>query len=76
MKILAICGSPRKGNTFSVLSSIKESYPGIDFKILQLAKMNFEYYKDKTNYYYDRKIPFYKKFIAKKVVNKIVAGFD
>ena len=45
MKILAICGSPRKGNTFSVLNSIKENYPDIDFRILQLAKMNFEYCK-------------------------------
>ena len=43
MKILAICGSPRKGNTFSVLSSIKENYSDIDFKILQLPKMNFEF---------------------------------
>jgi len=42
MKILAICGSPRKRNTFSILNSIKENYPDIDFRILQLAKMNFE----------------------------------
>ena len=45
MKILAICGSPRKGNTFSVLNSIKDNYPDIDFKIIQLAKMNFEFCK-------------------------------
>jgi len=27
MRILAICGSPRKGNSYSVLNSIKENYP-------------------------------------------------
>ena len=42
MKILAICGSPRKGNTYSVLASIKETYPDIDFKVLQLSELNFE----------------------------------
>lgn len=42
MKILAICGSPRKGNTYSVLDSIKENYPDIEFKILQLRDLNFE----------------------------------
>lgn len=41
MKILAICGSPRKGNTYSALNSLKENYPDLDFEILQLAKMNF-----------------------------------
>jgi multimeric flavodoxin WrbA len=43
MKILAICGSPRKGNTYSVLNSIKEHHPDIDFNILQLKEMNFEF---------------------------------
>lgn len=42
MKILAICGSPRKGNTYSALNSIKEKYQDIGFKILQLSKINFE----------------------------------
>ena len=42
MKILAICGSPRKGNTYSALNSIKENYPEIDFKVLQLSKLNFD----------------------------------
>ena len=37
---------------------------------------DYEYYKDKKEYYYDAKIPFYKKLITKKVVNKIIAGFD
>jgi len=42
MKILAICGSPRKGNTHQVLNSIKENYPDIDYKILMLKDLNFE----------------------------------
>lgn len=42
MKILAICGSPRTGNTYSVLKSIQDNYPDIDFKLLELSKMNLE----------------------------------
>ncbi len=42
MKILAICGSPRKGNTYKVLNSINENYPDIDYKILMLKDLNFE----------------------------------
>jgi len=42
MKILAICGSPRKGNTYSALNSIKENYANIDFKVLMLKELNFE----------------------------------
>lgn len=37
---------------------------------------DFEYYRDKGEYYYDTRIPFYKKFIAKKVSEKIVSQFD
>ena len=36
MKLLAICESPRKGNTHSVLATIEENYTDIDFKTLQL----------------------------------------
>jgi len=43
MEILAICGSPRKKNTYSVLTFIKNNYPEIDFKILQLCDLNFEF---------------------------------
>jgi len=43
MKILAICGSPRKGNTYAVLKSIQENYPDIDVKLLKLSDMNFEF---------------------------------
>ena len=42
MKILAICGSPRKGNCYSVLNSIIENYPDIDFKLLMLNEVNLE----------------------------------
>jgi len=42
MKIVAICGSPRKGNTYKVLNTMKESFPEIDFKILMLKDLNFE----------------------------------
>ncbi len=45
MKILAICGSPRKGNTYFVLKSIQENYPDIDIKLLKLSEMNFEFCK-------------------------------
>ena len=49
MKILAICGSPRKGNTFSVLRSIEENYPEFEFNLLQLNKLNFEMCKGCTS---------------------------
>ena len=42
LKILAICGSPRKGNTYKVLKSIKATYPNIDISIMRLSKMNLK----------------------------------
>jgi len=42
MKILAICGSPHRGNTYSVLNTIKEDYPNIDYKLLMLNEVNLE----------------------------------
>ena len=42
MKILAICGSPRKGNCYSILNSIKENYPTIDFKLLMLNEVDLK----------------------------------
>jgi multimeric flavodoxin WrbA len=42
MKILAIGGSPKKGNTYSVLNMIKENYPDIDYKLLMLKDVNLE----------------------------------
>ena len=40
LKIVAICGSPHKGNTFDILSMLKQSNPEIDFKLLMLAECN------------------------------------
>jgi multimeric flavodoxin WrbA len=40
MKILAICGSPRRGNSYSVLSSITENHPDIDYRLLMLNEVN------------------------------------
>jgi multimeric flavodoxin WrbA len=42
MKILAICGSPKKGNTYSALNDIKDNFPDIDFKILMLKDINLK----------------------------------
>ena len=42
LKILAICGSPRKGNTYKVLKSIKATYPNIDIRIMRLSKMKLK----------------------------------
>jgi hypothetical protein len=42
----------------------------------KLMPADFEYYKDKEDYYYDANIPFYKKFIAKRVSDKIIGHFD
>ena len=42
MKILAICGSPKKGNTYSALNDIKENYPDIDIKLLMLKDANLK----------------------------------
>jgi multimeric flavodoxin WrbA len=41
-----------------------------------VMKADYEYYKDKTDFYYDTKIPFFKKMISKKVVKKIISEFD
>ena len=42
----------------------------------ELMKADYEYYKDKGDYYYETIIPFYKKIIAKKLTNKIIRQFD
>ena len=42
MRILAICGSPRKGNTFSVLNTIEKEFPGIDYEILMLKDVKLK----------------------------------
>ena len=42
MKILAICGSPRKGNSYKALNEIREEFPQIDFEILHLKDLDFK----------------------------------
>jgi len=42
MKILAICGSPRKGNSYSALKSIQDNFPDVDFEIFMLKDSHFE----------------------------------
>lgn len=37
---------------------------------------DYEYYKEKGDYYYDARIPAYKKFVAKRVSDKIISQFD
>jgi multimeric flavodoxin WrbA len=39
MKILAICGSPRKGNTYSALKTVRSNFPEIDFEIIQMKEL-------------------------------------
>ena len=42
IKILAICGSPRKGNTHNILSLLEQSHPEIDFKMLMLSELDLK----------------------------------
>jgi len=42
MKLLAINGSPRKGNTSKALKLIRDAFPGIDFEILHLIDLDFK----------------------------------
>ena len=42
IKIVAICGSPHKGNTYGVLKMLEQSYPDIDFKILMLSELDLK----------------------------------
>jgi len=42
MKLLAICGSPRKGNSYKALLGIRDSFPHVDIEILHLKDLNFE----------------------------------
>jgi multimeric flavodoxin WrbA len=41
-----------------------------------LMPADYDYYKDKGDYFYEARIPFYKKFIAKRVSNKTISQFD
>ena len=42
IKIVAICGSPHRGNTYDILSLLKQSKPEIDFRILMLSELDLK----------------------------------
>ncbi|MBT8182772.1 MAG: NAD(P)H-dependent oxidoreductase [Eudoraea sp.] len=42
IKIVAICGSPHRGNTYNILKMLKQSNPEIDFKILMLSELDLQ----------------------------------
>ncbi len=42
MKILAICGSPRKGNTYRALQNIQDRFIDIDIEILMLKDLDLK----------------------------------
>ena len=42
IKIVAICGSPHRGNTYDILSMLEQSHPEIDFKILMLSELDLK----------------------------------
>ena len=42
IKIVAICGSPHKGNTYDILKMLQQSNAEIDFKILMLSELNLK----------------------------------
>ncbi|MCE2613730.1 NAD(P)H-dependent oxidoreductase [Flavobacteriaceae bacterium D16] len=42
IKIVAICGSPHRGNTYNILKMLEQSNPEIDFKILMLTELDLQ----------------------------------
>ena len=42
MKILAICGSHHRGNTYSVLNTIQDEFPNIEYQLLMLPEVALE----------------------------------
>lgn len=49
------------------------------FKSVSMAfedvyRADYQYYKDKTDYFYDTKIPFYKQMVANRYVRKVMKG--
>ena len=42
IKIVAICGSPHRGNTYNILKMLEQSHPEIDFKILMLSELDLK----------------------------------
>ena len=42
MKILAICGSPRKGGTYHILNAMRDQFPDINLEILMLRELDLK----------------------------------
>ena len=42
MKILAICGSHHRGNTYSILNTIQDHLPNIDYHLMMLNEVNIK----------------------------------
>ena len=42
LKIVAICGSPHKGNTYNILKMLEQHNANIEFKILMLSELNLK----------------------------------
>ena len=42
VKIVAICGSPRKGGTFKLLKAMEEKFPQVDYEIVQLKDLELK----------------------------------
>ncbi|MBT8206562.1 MAG: NAD(P)H-dependent oxidoreductase, partial [Eudoraea sp.] len=42
IKIVALCGSPHRGNTYDILKMLKQSNPEIDLKILMLSELDLK----------------------------------
>ena len=42
IKIIAICGSPHRGNTYDILRMLEQTNPEIDFRILMLSEFTLE----------------------------------
>ena len=42
IKIVAICGSPHRGNTYNILKMLEQSNPEVDFKILILSELDLQ----------------------------------
>ena len=42
MKVLALCGSPRKGNTYTALANLNALYEDVDVEILMLKDMDLK----------------------------------
>ena len=42
MRVLAICGSAHRGNTYSILKTLEEDHPDVEFQIIELHKADLK----------------------------------